>query len=105
MTDNRTQIPFCIRHTPEIISDDGIMVLTQLSKVFGYLRSHPQQGGVHRPLLERHSAAVEWGGSLCTPRGKAVRKHKQLLLCAFDKFSLVSVFKCLFSCNLFLFQS
>ncbi len=53
----------------------------QLSKVFGYLRSHPQQGGVHRPLLERHSAAVEWGGSLCTPRGKAASKQATFVMC------------------------
>lgn len=47
----------------------------QLFKVFGYLRSHPQQDGVHRPLLERRSAAVEWGGSLCTPRDRAAYKQ------------------------------
>ncbi len=55
-------------------------MLTQISKLFGYLRSHPQLGGVHRPLLERRSAAVEWGGSLCTPRGRAASKQATFVM-------------------------
>lgn len=39
--------------------------------------SHPQPSGVRRPLLERCSAAAEWVGSLCTPRGMAELRGKR----------------------------
>lgn len=39
-------------------------------EMFG-LHSRPRPGEVRRHLLERCSAAAEWVGSLCTPRGRA----------------------------------
>ena len=47
-----------------------------------YLHSHPPRGEVRRPLLGRCSVAGEWGGSLCTPHGRAKQtgKHTHKLL-------------------------